>query len=143
MPYRFLEEIAIADAAFEAWGETVEEVFMAAAEAMMNLMVADLETIRERQRRALRVEAEALDMLLFEFLEELIFHKDADQLLLRIRKVDIQRRNGRYFLEAEAGGEELDPKRHDLIVDVKAVTLHRFSLEKTEQGWKSTVVLDI
>jgi SHS2 domain-containing protein len=28
-------------------------------------------------------------------------------------------------------------------VDVKAVTLHRFSLEQANNGWKASIILDI
>ncbi|MCZ6878907.1 MAG: archease, partial [Acidobacteria bacterium] len=28
-------------------------------------------------------------------------------------------------------------------VDVKAVTLHQFCLEKTDQGWMTRIILDI
>jgi SHS2 domain-containing protein len=48
-----------------------------------------------------------------------------------------------YLLEAIALGEKLDPERHHPRVDVKAVTLHHFRLEKTERGWKALVILDI
>jgi SHS2 domain-containing protein len=48
-----------------------------------------------------------------------------------------------YVLEAIARGEKLDPERHHPRVDVKAVTLHHFRLEKTERGWKAWVILDI
>jgi SHS2 domain-containing protein len=30
-----------------------------------------------------------------------------------------------------------------LIVDVKAVTLHRFIVERTPAGWRAAVILDI
>ncbi len=143
MPYQYLEEIAKADVAFEAWGKTEEETFIAAADAMMNVMVADLNTIRMEERRNLRLEAEALDMLLFELLQELIFQKDASRLLLRVKELRILRQIERYRLTGTAEGEELDPRRHDLIVDVKAVTLHRFGVERTDGGWKATVILDI
>jgi len=143
MPYQYLEEIAKADVAFEAWGETREEMFIAAADAMMNVMVADLATIRVKERRTLRVEADALDMLLFELLQELIFQKDAARLLLRVKEVEIMRQIENYRLTGVAEGEELDPQRHDLVVDVKAVTLHRFGVERTDGGWKAMVILDI
>jgi SHS2 domain-containing protein len=42
-----------------------------------------------------------------------------------------------------ACGEVLDPDRHHPRVDVKAVTLHHFRLEKTDCGWKASVILDI
>ena len=78
MPYRYLEDIATADIAFEAWGGTVEEMFKAAAEATMNVMVEDLDTIASEKQKALSVEDEAIDLLLFQFLQELIFYKDAE-----------------------------------------------------------------
>ncbi len=143
MPYQYLEEIAKADVAFEAWGKTQEETFIAAADAMMNVMVADLNTIRLQERRNLNLRADALDMLLFELLQELIFQKDASRLLLRIKELRISLQAEHYRLIGAAEGEELDPRRHDLIVDVKAVTLHRFGVERTDGGWKAMVILDI
>lgn len=143
MPYQFLEEIATADIAFEAWGETIEEMFVAAADATMNVMVEDLATIEDRARRTIQVEADAIDMLLFEFLQELIFYKDAERLLLRAPQVQIQRQDGHSTLTAEAFGEELNPNKHELVVDVKAVTLHRFRVEQTSRGWEAMVILDI
>jgi SHS2 domain-containing protein len=46
-------------------------------------------------------------------------------------------------LEAIACGEILDPERHHPRVDVKAVTLHHFRLERTDRGWRASVILDI
>ncbi len=144
MPYEFLDEIATADVAFRAWGDTREEMFISAAEATMNVMVADLDTIEKKDLRTLEADSEALDMLLFQLLQELIFYKDADQLLLRISEVRISEENGLFTLGADAYGEELDPDKHDLVVDVKAVTLHRYKVEQTDDGiWEAMVILDI
>lgn len=143
MPYNFIEEMATADVAFEAWGNTPEDLFIAAADATMNVMVSDLETIARVESRDIEVEAEALDMLLFAFLQELIFYKDADILLLRVEDVKIALGEGIYSASAKAYGEEIDPLKHDLIVDVKAVTLHKFRVEQTDRGWETLVILDI
>jgi len=143
LPYRFLDDIAIADVAFEARGKSREEMFAAAADALMNVMVAELETIRPVEEVAFRLENRALDMLLFNFLGEFIFCKDARLLLLRPHSLTIIPESGRYNLHAVTRGERLDPARHPLTVDVKAVTLHRFQVEETKDGWRSVVVLDI
>jgi SHS2 domain-containing protein len=143
MPYRYLPDIAIADVAFEAFAGTMEELFRDAAEATMNVMVGDLDTIVERETRVIRAAETEPDMLLFQLLQELIFFKDAERLLLRVRRLEIRQTGDGYTLEAEAGGEELDPVRHDLVVDVKAVTLHRFRVEQTQRGWEAFVILDI
>jgi SHS2 domain-containing protein len=143
VPYHFLDDIATADIAFEAWGETAEEMFVAAAEATMNVMVSDLSTIADQEKRTLKVESDTMEMLLFELLQELIFFKDADLLLLRVPRVGIDRRDDHFTLSGEAYGEKIDPQKHDLVVDVKAVTLHRYRVEQTSRGWEAMVILDI
>jgi SHS2 domain-containing protein len=143
MPYEFVDELTVADIAFRAWGRDLVETFVAAADAVMNAMVEDLETIQPHDTRQLSVEHEALDMLLFNFLQELVYYKDAEQLLLRIQQLRIADDRHPYTLHATAVGECIDPDRHHMRVDVKAVTLHRFSLTQTERGWEATVILDI
>ena len=143
MPFEFHDEIATADVAFEAWGQTIEEMFIAAAEATMNVMVADLEKIERRESREIEIRSDAIDMLLFNLLQEVIFLKDAEQLLLRIENVEIGYDDGLYFLKAIGWGEQIDPGKHELIVDVKAVTLHMFKVEQTPRGWDTFIILDI
>jgi SHS2 domain-containing protein len=143
MPYEFLEDMATADIAFRAWGADLAETFVAAADAVMNVMVEDLDAIQGREERQLTAENEALDLLLFDFLQELVYYKDAEQLMLRVGQVRIAERHGHYGLTAVARGERLDANRHRPRVDVKAVTLHRFSLQQRAGGWDATVILDI
>jgi SHS2 domain-containing protein len=142
-PYRYLEGIATADVAFEAWGATPEETFLAAADATLNTMVEDIGTVAPREHREISIVADALDLLLFELLQELVYHKDADRLLLRVRDLRIEENGKEYRLRAEGWGETIDPDRHGLLADVKAVTLHRLSVEKTPSGWRAVVVLDV
>ncbi|MEM5786545.1 MAG: archease [Syntrophobacteraceae bacterium] len=143
MPYSFLDEIATADIAFEAWAETLEEMFAAAADATMNVMVENLESIEEKETREIRLEAEAEDMLLFGLLQEIIFYKDAEELLLRLREIKITGEGTTFSVLATGYGEKIDRGRHDFIVDVKAVTLHKFKVEQTSRGWETLIILDI
>jgi SHS2 domain-containing protein len=143
MPYEFVDELTVADIAFRAWGRDLEETFVSAADAVMNAMVEDLDAIQPHNTRILSVEHEALDMLLFNFLQELVYYKDAEQLLLRVQRLRMAYDSQPYTLHATAVGEPIDPDRHLMRVDVKAVTLHRFSLAQTERGWDATVILDI
>jgi protein archease len=142
-PYRYLEEIATADVAFEARGATPEETFLAAADATLNTMVEEIGTVAPRERRAFSLAADSLDLLLFELLQELVYRKDAERLLLRVRDLRIEEAGSGYRLHAEAFGETIDPGRHPLMADVKAVTLHRLVVERTADGWRAVVVLDV
>jgi SHS2 domain-containing protein len=143
MSYEFLEDIAIADIAFRAWGENLEELFKAAGDATINAMIDNLEAIELKETRTFSLENDALDMLLFNFLQEFIYYKDSELLLLRAQQIQIEEKNGEYHLSAVTQGETLDRDRHEERVDVKAVTLHRFQLEKTDDGWTALVILDI
>ncbi|HMF46793.1 MAG TPA: archease, partial [Candidatus Udaeobacter sp.] len=105
--------------------------------------IDNIEAIQPRETRPIELSNDKLDMLLFDFLQELIFLKDAERLLLRIRVVQIDERDEIYFVKATAEGETLDAERHHQHADVKAVTLHDFSVERTENGWKARVLLDI
>lgn len=109
----------------------------------MNVMVEDLGTIRRSLELPIELEHDQLDLLLFRFLNELIFLKDARQLLLRVESLSIKKANANFILKGFVYGERPDPQRHPLRVDVKAVTLHRFSLRQTDGGWEASVILDI
>lgn len=143
MPYTYLEDIAIADIAFLATGKTPEEVFLAAADATVNVMVEDPTTIQDRERIPVELEHDALDLLLFDFLNEFVYYKDAKGLLLKSGPVSLGRRDSRFTLKAELHGEKIDPSKHPLRGDIKAVTLHRFDLRQRGDHWEATVVLDI
>ena len=143
MPYHYLEEVGTADIAFEATGRDLPELFSSAADATMNVMIDNLASIEPRQTRWIELSSDQLDMLLFDFLQELIYFKDAERLLLRVRDARLDARDGGYFLTANAVGEQLDAERHHQRADVKAVTLHNFSVKKQDAGWKAMVLLDI
>ena len=143
MPYHYLEEIGTADIAFEATGRDLPELFVAAADATMNVMIDNLDAIEPRETRQIELSNDQIDMLLFDFLQELIHFKDAKRLLLRACETQIDRKDEVYFLKSKVAGEQLDDTRHQQRADVKAVTLHGFSVEKHDGGWKAKVLLDI
>jgi len=143
MPFCFHDEISTADVAFEAWGKTLEELFISAAAALLCTMAAAPEQVMRQQELTIRLDHEELDLLLLSFLQELIFYKDARRLLLHADRVQIAEREEDFCLEAAVSGEQIDVARHRLLVDVKAVTLHRFQLQFEDDIWKAVVVLDV
>lgn len=140
MNYKFFDHTA--DVLFEAEGKSLGELFEAAALATEETQV-DLKDVKQKIKKQVRLQNEKIDMLLFDFLQELIFLKDARLLLFSGIKVSVKEKNKKYFLESVLKGEKIDPKRHNLKVDVKAVTLHRFEVKPTKKGWFALVILDI
>src|SRR5713101_8660690 len=98
MPYKFLEEIGTADIAFEATGRDLPELFRDAADATTNVMIDNLDAIEPRETRQIDLSNEKLDMLLFDLLQEVIFLKDAQRLLLRMRQMEIKEKDEKLFL---------------------------------------------
>ncbi len=143
MSYRFLEETAIADVAFEAEGKTLKELFESAALAVTGTMVKNAEEMKGSETGRFEIEAESVEMLLFHFLQELIFLKDAQQLLFNKYDLDITHDGDRWRLSGRTHGDRIDPATHELLVDVKAVSLHNYLVEETSGGWRADVILDI
>ncbi len=143
MPYHLLDDAPTADVGFVATGETLAACFRAAADATLDVMLGNPAALQIRERRRLHVESDAVDLALLKLLEELIYYKDAERLFLRLTEVDARQRDGGWIVEATAEGEPIDPSRHQLSGDVKAVTLHRLKVTQTARGWEATVVLDV
>jgi len=94
VPYKYLEDVGTADIAFEATGRDLPELFTAAAEATMNVMIENLGAIEPRAKRRVELKNDVIDMLLFDFLQELIYFKDAERLLLRVHEMRIDEKDG-------------------------------------------------
>ncbi len=139
MPYRFVDGVAIADVTFEATGSTLEELFESAANAVTASMVDDLKTIEQKITKKISISGKDPERLLHNFMQELLFYKDSECLVFSKYTIKIIGNS----LEAELAGEELDQEKHEWITDVKAVSWHMYKLEKTEEGWKAFVILDV
>jgi len=144
MPYQYLDDIASADVAFKATGKSRAEMFVSAGNAVLQVMMENFASLNAQETKDIDIDADNEEMLLLKYLQEIIFLKDAEQLLLRASRVSIRReKRGTLSLCARLQGEKIDPARHHLNVDVKAVTMHRFRVQQTQDGWQAVVVLDI
>ncbi len=155
--YAYLPEVATADVAFRAWGDGLGELFAAAARAMVAVMVEPVESLVASSQHQVSLEGSSLDLLLHDFLQEILYAKDALHLLLVPVSVTLTPAAGGpfvrppaaapphhgYCLRGTLAGEAPDPARHQLGPEVKAVTLHRLAVVRTTAGWQAEVVLDI
>lgn len=141
--FRFLEKAVTADVAFEAFGKSLNEVFANSALATMETMV-DTDTVCQRMQKAIKLQNKEIGSLLVDFLNELVYYKDAEQIIISKFEVDIKKKDdGVYVLTAKIAGEPIDYKRHQLRADVKAATHHMLELKQHGKQWTARVVLDI
>lgn len=135
--YEFIEHTA--DLGFKAYGENLEKLFVHAAEAFFEALVAP-ESIKEMIERSIVVEADALDDLMVSWLSEFLYLYDTERLVFnsfQIKRIDHNK------LEAMARGEVLDPARHEIKTGIKAVTYHQLYVKEREGGWEAQVIFDI
>jgi len=136
--YKLIPEIATADVAFEAESKKLGRLFEICAEAMFDIMI-ERKNVKNKVKKIIKIEEENNEKLLYSFLEELIFLKDSESLVFGKFEVEINENK----LKATCYGEEVDPERHLIKVDVKAVTFHMFYLRQEKGIWKARIVLDI
>ncbi len=139
--YIFLDDIATADVAIESRGDTLEELFTASAMATFEVM-ADTSGIQPEIKKVLHLENSEIDGLLFDWLAELIYLKDAECMLFGKYDMKITKITN-YQLDAEIFGEEINQSKHDLRCDVKAITFHLFEVYEKDGKWISRFILDI
>ncbi|MBT4209085.1 archease [Candidatus Woesearchaeota archaeon] len=140
--YKFLEDIAIADVAFEAKGDSLEEVFIAAAEAVFETN-AEIKTVGDSFTHEFKLENKDLEKLFYDFLEEIVYIKDKDGVVFSKSEVKIEEIEGVFKLNSKFYGEKINQEKHELNVDVKAITLHEFSLKKEGNNYVAKVIVDI
>jgi SHS2 domain-containing protein len=140
--FHFVDDVT-SDLTFEAHGESLSELFAAAAEALLAATVERPETVRDVVEHRLELSDERLDWLLRGFLNELVYLRDAEQLLLRARDVQVSG-DDEIHLSAVLVGERFDSARHLPANEVKAVTAYRLSVERDSAGlWRARVTLDV
>lgn len=139
--YAFIDSVT-SDLTFVARGPTLEALFRSAADALLAATVSEPRTVRERERHPLTLEEGDLDLLLWRFLGELVYRRDGERLLLRADRLRVEP-GPPARLTAELVGERLDPARHALETEVKAVTAHGLSVRRVGDEWEVTVTLDV
>jgi SHS2 domain-containing protein len=137
MRFEYTEHTA--DLGFTAYGETLEDLFANAAEALFNVIVAT-ETVRRHRKRIVKVKADALDELLVHWLNELLFLFETQALVFGKFEITF---TGPTSLRAVAMGESLDLSRHQLKTGIKAVTYHQLFVGQNKGLWECHVILDL
>jgi SHS2 domain-containing protein len=135
MPGRFEEIEHTADIAIRVWGAGVVELFTNAAYGMA-CQLADVEAIPLETEREIEVEAEDLEMLLVEWLSELLYLGERDNVVFAEFNV-LELTSGRLRAVVRGGPVE-GYQRH-----IKAVTFSDLDIRQTHGEYETVVVFDV
>ncbi len=124
-----------------ATGQDLIELFADSGRGLTEIMT-DSEKLRENRQLDIELNSDSLTELYYDWLSEIIYLKDAELFFMKGAEFNLLDKK-RGTLKAKLFGDTIDPKRHVLKVDVKAVTYYKFKIEKIKDGWQSEVVFDL
>jgi SHS2 domain-containing protein len=137
--FEFLD-ISTADIAAAAYGRTLNKVFANAALAMFEIMT-DTKLVASTKEKKLEVRGHDLKSLMFNWLSELIFVSDSENMAFSKFEVVVDEKA--FALTAKCAGEKMDPSKHELRTAVKAVTYHKMEIKKLGGMWKAQIIFDV
>jgi SHS2 domain-containing protein len=135
--YEFFEHTA--DIGLRVHASDLNTLMTDAARAVFAVIVTNPEAVRPAERVDFEIAGEQLDDLLHDWLSELLVSFDTRHILFGRFEVN-KHATG---LTASAWGERLDPARHHVGMEVKAITYHGLRVEREGQGWLAEVIVDI
>lgn len=138
--YNFIEHTA--DIAADVWGDSYNELFIAAAEAFVECVANPL-TPFQPSTQILSINSETAEELLVEFLSELNYLVDVKKLIFHeMERIDISEKDNIFELSATAKLSKLDPDK-DLKYEIKAITYHQMKIEFEDNKYSTRIVFDI
>ncbi|MHA1486029.1 MAG: archease [Promethearchaeota archaeon] len=133
-----------ADVQVRSWGSSLEEAFSQTAYSLMATITPNLKKITPKVERELTVEAEDKEALLFDFLSEFLYIFDVDELVFnQIYVRSIEKFNDNYKLRATLKGEKFDLDKHEIGIEVKAITYSFLNIEEKRESTTIDIVFDI
>ncbi len=142
MTYTFIEDEVTADLSIEAEATTLQELFTDLATAAI-VALADPQTVQPVEEKKIHLENTDVEKLLFELLEEIIFLKDKDAFVYHDSTISITEKGDTQVLDCTLRGDAIDHTKQVLRNDLKAVTLHTFSVRQENGKWLAKVVIDL
>ena len=127
-----------ADVGIMAYGTDIKQAFANAAKGLFSL-ITELDDVEETLYRDIKITATDKESLLVEWLNELIYQFDAENIIFK--RFDITELNNTR-LKARSYGEKVDQSKHRLKTAVKAATYHLLKVDK-DDGYKVQVIFDI
>ena len=128
-----------ADIGVIVYGENLKALFENAGEAFFRL-ITDVRKVRCRVEKRIEIGGETLDRLMVDWLSELLYLHDVENLLFRGFKVESVGEGG---LKAVVKGEPFQQGVHVIKTEVKAVTYHRMEVRQENGRWRVQIIFDL
>jgi SHS2 domain-containing protein len=136
-PFEILEHPS--DLGIEAHGDSIQELFRNAARGLMSV-IAGASRIEPQQEKSVFIPAIDRENLMVRWLTEILYLYDAEKFLTADVKYETLNDT---LLKATLLGEPYDASKHELKLDVKAITYHQLSISERNGMWTARIFVDI
>jgi SHS2 domain-containing protein len=131
------------DIGIQVTAPTLSHLFERAALGMIRVLT-DPSTIRPTDATTVTVDGRDLEALMVRWLSELNYRHTVDDVLYGNFGVEsIDETDDSLTLTATVHGEPLDPDRHTVYTEIKAITFHGMEIRETDEGWAVQVIFDM
>ena len=130
-----------ADLGLRIHASNLPDLFRTAAEGLFGIIVANRDQVEPVDRAEICLSSDSVETLLIEWLNELIFHSETSHRFFSRFDVTVDPDGCR--LRAVVHGEPIDPGRHVIDHEVKAVTRHGVQVVHEQGAWTAELILDI
>jgi len=135
--YQFFEHTG--DMGLEVFAPSLNALFEWAARGM-TAVLTEPAAVHPKAERDFSLQADQLDELLIRWLNRLNFEFETEGWLFAEFQVQV---GEDFSLHAAARGELFDPRRHEILREIKAATYHQLVVEKRNSLWYARVIFDL
>jgi SHS2 domain-containing protein len=128
-----------ADVGYRLLAPTLAELFAIAGRALFDA-ITELDSIQPQFERQVEAEAGDIEALLVAWLSELNYRCITD---LELYGKFLINEISPTAVRATVRGEKIDPARHVIQTEIKAVTYHELYVRQVENGWEAQVIFDV
>jgi SHS2 domain-containing protein len=135
--FTFLDHTA--DMGIKVTGPTLEDLFENAGQSLMEIMIKK-RPAGKTSLFSLSVSGEDLPDLMVRWLGEILYLFEGDSKIVMDIDIDVLAETR---IDATLHTVPFNPKLHEVVTEIKAVTYHQIEVARRKDGWQATVIFDL
>lgn len=147
-PFQYFDHTA--DIGMQVFGNSLEALFENASRGMVALIFNQLnreDILFSPQKEHISLTAKSIESLLLKWLQEILFRIEIQKQVFFSFQIEmislVESRINSYELYGYLYSIPYDNTRHEICMDIKAVTRHQFSVKKIKTGWEANIIFDV
>lgn len=134
-PFRYLDHTA--DLGIEVIGDDLNALFVNIGKAIFETQIQG--KLTACKEKSLTVKSESLEDLFIDWCRELLYDFSVTSFIPCKYEVSVKE----FSLHARLHGDEFDPARHKIKLEIKNPTYHKLSVSKQNSNYRARIIFDV